>query len=49
MEFCERDFQPIDPEDAEEERRNFLTVMAAFKHYRFKSLIEFNLLIDHFI
>lgn len=41
MEFGERDFGPIDPEDAEEERRNFLTVMAAFKYYRLIQLIKF--------
>lgn len=35
MDLCERDFGPIDPEDAEEERRNFLTVMAAFRYYRY--------------
>lgn len=35
MDFRERDFGPINPEDDEEERRNFLTVMAAFKYYRF--------------
>lgn len=30
----ERDYGPIDPDDEEEERRNFISVLAAFRFYR---------------
>lgn len=34
MDFMDRDFEPIHPDDEEEERRNFLSVLAAFRYYR---------------
>lgn len=32
--MCERDFCPDNPDDIEEEQNNFLSILAAFKHYR---------------
>lgn len=34
MDLMDRDFEPIHPDDEEEERRNFLSVLAAFRFYR---------------
>lgn len=28
-------YEPCDPEDIEEEQNNFLSILAAFKNYRF--------------
>lgn len=41
MNLMDRDFAPIDPDDEEEERRNFLSVLAAFRFYRYVN-VTFN-------
>lgn len=32
--MCERDYRPDNADDIEEEQNNFLSILAAFKHYR---------------
>lgn len=36
--LTDRHYDPITQEDAEEERRNFLSVLKAFRYYRYNNL-----------
>lgn len=37
MNVAERNYEPFNQEDAEEERKNFLSVLAAFRSYRYEN------------
>lgn len=37
MNLAERHYEPFNQDDAEEERKNFLSVLAAFRFYRYEN------------